>query len=174
MTDNISFMGMRLSVMTAVEEDAAEIAALRNRVAEDLTVRLGTGPWSGNATERGVLRDLRTSQLVILRRGKRIVASLRLQKKKPWAIDVSYFTPVKRPIYLLSMNVEPKLQRQGVGRYLLNAAKEVAQTAEYQAIRLDAFDAKAGAEGFYARCGYCKVGRVTYRKAPLVYFELVL
>jgi GNAT superfamily N-acetyltransferase len=165
---------MRLSVMTAVQADAVEIAALRNRVAEDLTTRYGPGPWSGTATERGVLRDLRASRLVILRRGKRIVASLLLQKKKPWAIDVSYFTAVKRPIYLLSMNVEPKLQRQGVGRYLLNAAKEVAQTAEYQAIRLDAFDAKAGAEGFYARCGYREVGRVTYRKAPLVYFELVL
>jgi GNAT superfamily N-acetyltransferase len=165
---------MRLSAMTAVEEDAAEIAALRNRVAEGLTARYGTGPWSGNATERGVLRDLRTSQLVILRRRKRIVASLLLQKKKPWAIDVSYFTAVERPIYLLSMNVEPKLQRQGVGRYLLNAAKEVAQAAEHQAIRLDAFDAKAGAEGFYAKCGYREVGRITYRKAPLVYFELVL
>ena len=159
---------------TAGEADAVEIAALRNRVSADLTLRYGSGPWSGNATERGVLRDLRTSQLVILRRGKRIVASLLLQKKKPWAIDVSYFTAVKRPIYLLSMNVEPKMQRQGVGRYLLNAAKETAYAREFQAIRLDAFDAEAGAEGFYAKCGYRQVGRVTYRKAPLVYFELVL
>jgi len=72
------------------------------------------------------------------------------------------------------MNVEPKLQRQGVGRCLLDAAKERSRKAEFQAIRLDAFDARAGAEGFYRKCGYCEVGRVTYRKAPLVYFELVL
>jgi len=171
-TDIICRMGMRLSVMTACEEDAVEIAALRNRVSEDLTRRYGSGPWSYNATERGALRDLRESHMIIVRRGKRIVASLRLVKQKPWAIDVSYFTAVKRPIYLLSMNVEPKMQRLGVGRYLLDAAKEVARAKEFQAIRLDAFDAKAGAEGFYAKCGYREVGRVIYRKAPLVYFEL--
>jgi hypothetical protein len=61
-----------------------------------------------------------------------------------------------------------------LGRYLLDAAKEIACAREFQAIRLDAFDPKAGAEGFYAKCGYREVGRVTYRKAPLVYFELVL
>jgi GNAT superfamily N-acetyltransferase len=165
---------MRLSVMTAGEADAMDIAALRNRVSQNLTLRYGSGPWSYNATERGVLRDVRTSQVVIVRRGKRIVASLCLVKKKPWAIDVNYFTLVKRPVYLLSMNVEPKMQRQGVGRYLLGAAKEAACAAEFQAIRLDAFDAEAGAEGFYAKCGYREVGRVTYRKAPLVYFELML
>jgi ribosomal protein S18 acetylase RimI-like enzyme len=165
---------MRLSVTTAVEADAAEIAALRNLVSQDLTLKHGVGPWSKNSTERGALRDLRESQIVIVRRATRIVGSLCLSKKKPWAIDVSYFTQVNRPIYLLSMNVEPKLQRQGVGRCLLDAAKERSRKAEFQAIRLDAFDARAGAEGFYRNCGYCEVGRVTYRKAPLVYFELVL
>jgi ribosomal protein S18 acetylase RimI-like enzyme len=165
---------MRLSVTTAVEADAAEIAALRNRVSEDLTRKHGVGPWSHNTTERGVLRDLRASQLVIARRGKRIVASLCLAKKKPWAIDVSYFTTVKRAVYLLSMNVDPRMQRQGIGRYLLDAAKEISRASEYQAIRLDAFDTEAGAGGFYAKCGFREAGRLIYRKAPLVYFELVL
>jgi hypothetical protein len=36
---------------------------------------------------------------------------------------------------------------------------------------LDAFDADAGAGSFYARCGF---GRVTYGKAPLIYFERIL
>ena len=160
--------------MTAGEANTVEIAALRNRVSQNLTLRYGSGPWSYNATERGVLRDVRTSQVVVVRRGKRIVASLCLVKKKPWAIDVSYFTAVKRPIYLVNMNVEPKMQRLGVGRYLLDAVKEMAQAMEFQAIRLDAFDSEAGAEGFYSKCGYREVGRVTYRNAPLVYFELVL
>jgi GNAT superfamily N-acetyltransferase len=165
---------MRLSVTTAVEADAAEIAALRNRVSEDLTRKHGIGPWFHKPTERGVLRDLGASQLVIARRGTRIVASLCLAKKKPWAIDVSYFTNVKRAVYLLSMNVDPRMQRQGIGRYLLEAAKEISQACEYQAIRLDAFDAEAGAGGFYAKCGFREAGRLIYRKAPLIYFELVL
>ena len=124
-------MGMRLSVMTAVEEDAAEIAALRNRVAEDLTARYGTGPWSGNATERGVLRDLRRrSSWFSQRKAHRRQSGP--AKEEALGNRCQVLHAVNRPIYLLSMNVEPKLQRQGVGRYLLNAAKEVAQTANYR------------------------------------------
>lgn len=41
-------------------------------------------------------------------------------------------------------------------------------------MRLDAYDADAGAGGFYAKCGFLEAGRVTYRKVPLVYFELML
>ena len=42
------------------------------------------------------------------------------------------------------------------------------------AIRLDAYDAPAGAGDFYAKCGFREVGRATYRGVPLVYFELLL
>jgi hypothetical protein len=31
--------------------------------------------------------------------GTRIVTTLRLATKKPWAIDVAYFTPTKRPLH---------------------------------------------------------------------------
>jgi len=34
--------------------------------------------------------------------------------------------------------------------------------------------AQAGAGGFYARCGCIERGRVTYRKAPLIYYEMLL
>jgi ribosomal protein S18 acetylase RimI-like enzyme len=165
---------MRLAVMTAGVADAVEIAALRNRVAEDMTAHYGKGLWSHQMTERGALYQLRQSQVVMARRGKRIVGILCLTKKKPWAIDVSYFTAVKRPVYLIGMAVDPKLQRQGVGRRLAEAAGEIARKGGFEAIRLDAFDSAAGAEGFYAKCGYCETGRASYRASRLVYFEMLL
>jgi hypothetical protein len=42
------------------------------------------------------------------------------------------------------------------------------------AIRLDAWDAQAGAGEFYRKCGYREVGRAAYRKTRLIYFELAL
>jgi hypothetical protein len=42
------------------------------------------------------------------------------------------------------------------------------------AIRLDAFDATAGAGPFYAKCGYREIAHVIYKKDPLIYFELIL
>jgi len=66
------------------------------------------------------------------------------------------------------------MQGKGVGRRLLDEAKSLAKDWPSDAIRLDAYDAEAGAGGFYAKCGFREVGRVIYRKTPLVYFELLL
>ena len=72
------------------------------------------------------------------------------------------------------MAVAPVLQRQGTGRRILEQAKAVAAAWPAEAIRLDAYDAAAGAAPFYSKCGFREVGRVTYRGVPLVYFELLL
>lgn len=158
----------------AGDDDAAAIAALRNAAADRLTGDYGQGAWSGQVTEKGVRHDLKTARVLVARTSSGIAGTLVLQTKKPWAIDKSYFTDVPRAIYLLSMAVGPAWQRTGVGRRLLEAARSIVQAWPAQAIRLDAYDAPAGAAGFYARCGYQERGRVVYRRVPLVYFELLL
>jgi GNAT superfamily N-acetyltransferase len=165
---------MNLSFSIATGADAPALAALHTTVAEDLTRRFGRGPWSSATSERGMLFGMRHSRVVIARKGKDVVGTFRLATKKPWAIDVSYFTPAKKPLYLTHMAVIPTLQRQGIGSILLQEAVKQGRAWPADAIRLDAFDAVAGAGGFYAKCRLREVGRVTYRKAPLIYFELGL
>src|SRR5258708_19997608 len=97
-----------------------------------------------------------------------------MQTKKPWAMDVSYFTPWARPVYLTNMAVAPELQRGGLGRRSLEAAIVIAREWPADAIRLDAYDAPAGAGDFYARCGFREVGKRVYRTTPLRYFEWML
>lgn len=164
----------RLALSLASPSDAPALAALHTAVAEDLTRRYGLGGWSSTSTEKGILFGMRHAQVVLARKGKTIVGTLRLQTKKPWAIDVSYFTPVKKALYLVGMAVLPAMQRQGIGRLLLDEGARLTRAFPADAIRLDAFDADAGAGGFYASCGYREVAHVTYRKSALIYFELVL
>lgn len=165
---------MKITFSIAAQADAIELAALHTAVADDLTQRYGRGPWSSHTTEKGVLFGMRRSRVIVARRGKTIVGTLQLPTKKPWAIDVSYFSPVKKALYLISMAVLPETQRQGIGRSLIEEAVKQARAWPANAIRLDAFDAEAGAGAFYAKCGFREVGRVTYRKAPLIYFEMLL
>jgi GNAT superfamily N-acetyltransferase len=106
--------------------------------------------------------------------GTRILTVLRLATKKPWAIDVAYFTPVKRPLYLTGMVVAVAHQGQGLGRLALEDAGAVARAWPVDVIRLDSYDADAGAGGFYAKCGFLERGRVVYRGDALVYYELRL
>src|SRR5688500_12961280 len=150
------------------------IAALQNAAAGALTARFGEGHWSSLATERGAALAQRHARVRVGRSGKRILTVLRLATKKPWAIDVSYFTPVKRPVYLTGMAVSVAHQGQGLGRLALEDARTVARAWPADAIRLDAYDAEAGAGGFYARCGFQERGRIVYRADPLVYYELLL
>jgi GNAT superfamily N-acetyltransferase len=165
---------MPLSISAATYGDAACIAALQTRVAEDLTRRHGVGHWSAPVSEQNVARGIASSTLLIGRHDGVIVGTLRLVTKKPWAIDPAYFAAVRRPLYLLSMAVEPSRQRTGIGRRLLDEARVIGKEWPADAIRLDAYDNAAGAGPFYAKCGYREVGRVTYRSVPLKYFELLL
>ena len=96
------------------------------------------------------------------------MGTFRLATKKPWAIDTSYFATCDRPLYLLAMAVAPARQRQGLGRKCLSMAKRLAGDWGAGAMRLDAYDAAAGAGSFYARCGYIEVGRVSYPNTPLI------
>ncbi len=168
---------MKLVFAAATNSDAAALAALHCAAAEHLTRQFGQGFWSSGQTERGVLANMRLhrfSRILIARTNRRIVGTLRLATKKPWAIDTAYFTAAARPLYLTGMAVHPDFQRKSIGRRLLKEAEAIARAWPADTIRLDAFDAEAGAGAFYAKCGFREVARVTYKQNPLVYFELVL
>ena len=165
---------MKILVTTASEADAPSIAALRTSVAEHLTRQFGKGHWSSCVTEKSVLRTIKTSRVLVARSNREIIGTLRLETKKPWAIDLSYFKSVSRPLYLHDMAVTPDRQCRGIGRLLVEEAKAVARAWPSEAIRLDAYYGDAGAGPFYAKCGFIEVGRKTYRGVPLVYFELML
>jgi GNAT superfamily N-acetyltransferase len=157
----------------AIPEEAAAIAAMRVAAADRLTKEFGDGHWSAHTNEAAVLRDMKTSRVLASRDRGRIVGTLTLQAKKPWAIDVSFFTPCEKPLYLINMAVAPDRQRSGIGRALLDEAMIVARSVPADSIRLDAYDLPAGAGDFYRKCGYRNVGGKLFRGVPLLYFELM-
>lgn len=167
-------MPVRLKFRDAGLKDIAAIAGLQNAAAGALAARFGEGRWSALVTERGAELSLRHARARVGVLGTRVVTVLRLAPKKPWAIDISYFTPVKRPLYLTAMAVSVEHQGKGLGRLALEDARATAGAWPADAIRLDAFDADAGAGRFYARFGFQERGRVVYKGDPLIYYELLL
>ena len=155
----------------AVERDVPALAILRRDVARDLTARHGIGHWSLEGSEAAVQRNMLGAHLLVARAGETILGTLRLASRRPWAIDPAYFTPTRHPLYLTDMAVAPAHQGSGIGRRLLEAAREEALRRRSGAIRLDAYDAAAGAGPFYLRCGFLPRGAVVYRDVPLLYFE---
>ena len=165
---------MALSFRFADQADLPAVLALQLAVDTEQAARFGDDRWSTTITESSVARGLRSSRVVVATRRARIVGAVRMETKKPWAIDLQYFTPVGKAVYLHDVNVLPELQRSGVGRRLMERVERAAREWPVDAIRVDAYDGKAGAGAFYASCGFAEVGQAVYRGVPLVYYELVL
>ena len=163
--------GAEIAFTVATPADAPVIFKVRTDASRELTERHGRGHWSSEPTERGIIADFRQSKTLIAWRGTEAVGTFRLSTRKPWAIDRSYFTDCKRPIYLTSMAVRPDLQHKGVGRRCVAEALRIVREWPADALRLDAYDAEAGAGEFYAKCGFREVGRTSYRSVPLIYYE---
>lgn len=163
-----------MKLQIANYDDVVELVALRTRVNEHLAARFGQGFWVGRPTERGALFHMSFASVYIARERGRAMATLSLQKRKPWSIDVQHFHAAENPAYLTAMAVDPVRQRQGMGRRCLEEARRIAMEAGYDSIRLDAFDCAAGAGEFYRKCGFAEVGRVTYKGVPHIDFELLL
>ena len=167
-------VAIQLKFRDATLADVPVIAGLQTATAGALTARFGAGHWSSLVTERGAELAQRHARVRVGRSEKRILTVVRLAKKKPWAIDISYFTPVKRPLYLTGLAVSVAHQGMGLGRLAMEDACEIAKAWPADAIRLDAYDSPAGAGDFYVKCGFKERGRVVYKGDPLVYYELLL
>jgi GNAT superfamily N-acetyltransferase len=159
----------------ATAADAASVAAVRLAAAKELTRRYGIGNWSfALESEDSVRAELASATVLIARDEAAILGTLKLATKNPYLSEIPGFTPVDRPIYLTAMNVLPRAQGRGIGRRLLEAAREVARELRGQAIRLDSYDAPSGAGGFYRRCGFRETSRMNYNGTPLIFFETLL
>jgi GNAT superfamily N-acetyltransferase len=163
-----------LSFRFATEEDIPALVKLRLAIDADHERRFGKSRYATTISARSVARGLTSSRVLVALRQGRIIGALRMATKKPWAIDLKYFTPARKVVYLHDVNVDPRLQRSGVGRQLIERAKAVAREWPVDAIRLDAYDGPSGAGPFYQKCGFSEVGRAVYRRVPLIYFEFVL
>jgi GNAT superfamily N-acetyltransferase len=165
---------MRLTLHPAMLRDVPDLVVLRSAVSRHLAWQFGEGYWVARPTERGAIAAMKRGTVFIARSRGKLIATLTLSTRKPWAIDTTYFYPSHQPLYLTAMAVHPAVQRKGIGRLCLEEACRIAAEWPADAIRLDAFDAPAGAGAFYRKCGFREVGRATYRNTPLIYFEWLL
>lgn len=165
---------MNVSISLATPEDAAAIAEVISEAARDLTAKHGQGHWSAVATGKGVLNGMGKAKVLLAKANGQVVGTLRLTASRPWVIDPAYFTPVARPVYLVDMAVRPGFQRIGVGRSLIETAKNMATALAGDSIRLDAYEGAAGAGAFYEKCGFTDRGHIVYKTVPHIYFEWLI
>jgi len=162
---------VKVSIDAARPDDAAAIAELRNRVADDMTRQFGQGPWSAQGSKPQVLRQMRASRMLVARHEGEAIGTVRLAVPNSHAFDASAFTTVTSSLYVLGLAVSSEHRKRGVGRKLVEHAKQIARDRGAQALWLDVFDHPAGAGPFYQRCGFRVVGPAPSASLPLTFFE---
>lgn len=163
---------MTVAISIADRADAQDLATLRSDVARGLTEEFGHGHWSPCPSRAEVVRNLRASHVLIAREDSRAVGTVRLVVADPSAIDSEGFTSVDTALYVLGLAVAREARGQGIGRQLMEAAKDTARRWPADALWLDAYQQEGvGAGPFYLKCGFRAVGPSTRGEVPLIYYE---
>jgi ribosomal protein S18 acetylase RimI-like enzyme len=159
------------SISLATRRDVPALAALHASIAREMTRKFGKGGWSEFPTAAGVKRQLGASRVLVARCEAQIVGTVRLARAQPALFDAAAFTPVGNAFYALGLAVAPASRQRGIGRALMESAKEVTRAAPMDALWLDVYDHAAGAGSFYEKCGFRKVGKVSHQSTVVIGYE---
>jgi len=160
-----------ISISIASLSDARAIVALRTAVARGMAQDFGEGPWSVCPGDAEVAQQLFVSHVLVARRDAEIIGTVRLAPVTQSAIDATSFTPVATSLYVLGLAVARECRGMGVGRLLMDAAKDAARSRSANALWLDAYEHAAGAGLFYIKCGFRERGRTAHDGMPLTCYE---
>lgn len=163
--------GPRMATLATLS-DAAAVHAIREACAQLLTSKHGDGHWGYVPSQSRIAQGIKDGQVYVVKIDAEIDATLTLSNEAPSFFDLSLFQDARAvAVYLTGLAVRPDRQGQGLGRRCMAEVERLAKDARAAAIRFDAYDAPAGAAGFYLKCGYRLSGRKSFRNVPLAFFE---
>jgi ribosomal protein S18 acetylase RimI-like enzyme len=146
-------MADNLTITIAANEDIAQIEKLVNSAYRGDSSRKG---WT---TEADLLDGIRTNKDVLsgmINRGDSIV--LKCNNAKNQLVGCVYLQKKEEKLYLGMLTVAPDIQAQGIGKKLLQASEEYAQTQQCTAITITVISLRQELIKWYERRGYKATG----------------
>lgn len=166
---------MEASIRAARSSDVPAIHRLSRDAADALTRDFGPGHWSKVTTRKTLRKAVDLGSLYVVEADGQVAGTFRLSSTKIPFYRKSWFARPDDPAaYLRDMAIDPAHQRKGLGRAAMAAMERRARAEGLRAIRLDAYDAGAGAGAFYRKCGYTLVHQGNIGATALEYYEKVL
>lgn len=121
--------------------------------------------------------DIESELLYIIKENDTVLGIITLNEEQPseWG-GINWSTQEGRPLMIHRLAVNPKWQKRGVGRRLLDFAEKYAICNEYTSIRLDAYSGNPRALKLYEKHKYKRMGQVYFpmRELPFYCYEKIL
>jgi len=92
-------------------------------------------------------------------------------------VSINWLTPNKNNIYIHRLAVDPKKQKKGYAKELMDFAEDYARKGCFISVRLDTFSKNSRNNKFYQARGYRTVGDIYFPKQsefPFHCYELIL
>ena len=120
--------------------------------------------WNEKYPSRDIfLSDIEKKNLFILKNNSGIIGCIALSHEKDIEYtDVKWLTKDDKNLYLHRLAVDPKFQKKGIGKLLMDFAEDFARDNKFKSVRLDTFSKNERNNRFYRSRKYTKLDDVYF------------
>jgi len=120
--------------------------------------------WNEKYPSRDIfLSDIEKKNLFIIKNNSGIIGCIALSHEKDIEYtDVKWLTKDDKNLYLHRLAVDPKFQKKGIGKLLMDFAEDYARNNKFISVRLDTFSMNERNNRFYKSRKYTKLDDVYF------------
>ena len=152
-----------IKIELAEINDLEDIMKMIHNCANDL-ISKNIFQWNEKYPSRDIfLSDIEKKNLFILKNNSGIIGCIALSHEKDIEYtDVKWLTKDDKNLYLHRLAVDPKFQKKGIGKLLMDFAEDYARNNKFISVRLDTFSKNERNNRFYKSRKYTKLDDVYF------------
>ena len=152
-----------IKIELAEINDLNDIMKMINNCANDL-ISKNIFQWNEKYPSRDIfLSDIEKKNLFILKNNSGIIGCIALSSEKDIEYnDVKWLTKDDKNLYLHRLAVDPKFQKKGIGKLLMDFAEDYARNNKFISVRLDTFSKNERNNRFYKSRKYTRLDDVYF------------
>ena len=152
-----------IKIELAEINDINDIMKMIHDCANDL-ISKNIFQWNEKYPSRDIfLSDIEKKNLFILKNNSGIIGCIALSHEKDIEYnDVKWITKDDKNLYLHRLAVDPKFQKKGIGKLLMDFAEDYARNNKFISVRLDTFSKNERNNRFYKSRKYTKLDDVYF------------
>ena len=152
-----------IKIELAEINDLNDIMKMIHNCANDL-IGKNIFQWNEKYPSRDIfLSDIEKKNLFILKNNSGIIGCIALSHEKDIEYtDVKWLTKDDKNLYLHRLAVDPKFQKKGIGKLLMDFAEDYARNNKFISVRLDTFSKNERNNRFYKSRKYTKLDDVYF------------
>ena len=152
-----------IKIELAEINDINDIMKMIHNCANDL-ISKNIFQWNEKYPSRDIFfSDIEKKNLFILKNNSGIIGCIALSHEKDIEYtDVKWLTKDDKNLYLHRLAVDPKFQKKGIGKLLMDFAEDYARNNKFISVRLDTFSKNERNNRFYKSRKYTKLDDVYF------------